>query len=260
MIFCNEPVLGNNFGAGDWDYGAKGLIPRDYSVTPMRAVVMPLIPRSEWSGRIKQKIEEKSQLSDIRGGIPSLNQGEYGYCWAHSSTHAHMLLRAIAGVPYVPLSAFAVAATIKNGRNEGAWGALSLDFISEKGQPSQATWPQGNASPRLGTPECWQEASNYKVTEAWNDVALPAYDRDLSFDQVATCLLSSIPVVGDFNWWGHSVCLLDLVETSPGQFGVRIWNSWGDEWGEKGMGVLSGSKAIPDGACAPRASTVRGTA
>ena len=239
--------------------GVCGTVPRDYEATPMRAVTMPLIPRSEWSERIKEQKATKSRLSDVRlaavGGrpIPSLQQGSYGYCWAHSTTHAAMIERAVNNQPYVPLSAFGVAATIKRGANEGAWGALSLDFASDRGIPSQAVWPQGDARyKQYDRPEVWADAARHKVGEAWNDVALPAYDRDLSFDQVATCLLTGVPVIGDFMWWRHSVALLDLEEPTPGQFGVRIWNSWGDEWGELGMAVLTGSKAIPDGATALR--------
>lgn len=239
--------------------GVRGCIPRDFAAQPrsMQALNIPLIPRSEWSDRIKQMEATKSRLSDIRMAgnagqpIPSLDQGQWGYCWAHSTTHAVMLLRALANAPYVPLSAFAVAATIKQGRNEGAWGALSLQFAVDRGIPAQSFWPQQNVSLRNGTAECWADAAKHKVSESWADLADPVYDRNLSFDQVASLLLSRVPVIGDFNFWSHSVCLLDLVETSPGQFGVRIWNSWSDSWGDNGMGVLAGSKAIPDGATAP---------
>lgn len=248
-----------------WDsalsFGACGTVPRNYEITPMRAVNMPLIPRSEWSDRIKEQVATKSRLSDVRNTgnagqpIPSLDQNPWGYCWAHSTTHAVMILRAKDNQPYVPLSAFAVAATIKNGRDEGGWGAQSLEFATQRGIPDQKFWPQKDASLSHGTAECWANAALHKPTEAWVDVSAPQWDRDLSFDQVATCLLTGVPVVGDFNWWGHSVCLLDLVEPTPGSFGVRIWNSWGDGWGEKGLAVVTGSKAIPDGATAPRVVT-----
>jgi len=91
------------------------------------------------------------------------------------------------------------------------------------------------------------------------DMDVAAYDRELSFDQVATCLLSRIPVVVDFNWWSHSVCGCDLVELDRSlelydvnRWGIRIWNSWRDSWGTAGMGVLAGNKARPDGASVPR--------
>lgn len=262
--------------------GAKGCVPRDFAVQPkkMQAVNFPLIPRAEWPERIKDMEATKSRLSDIRmtgnfgGPIPALDQGQWGYCWAHSTTHAVMLLRAKANMPYVPLSAFAVAATIKNGANEGAWGALSLDFAVKRGIPSQALWPQGNADVRLGTAACWADAAKHQVTADWADLDADVWGRALTFDQMATLLLSRVPVVIDLNWWGHSICAMDLVDTkaqalrdesgklaglptklaasevSDG-YGPRILNSWTDAWGENGTAVLAGSKGVPDGAVAP---------
>ena len=239
----------------------RGLVERDYSRQPMRAVDMPLIPRGEWSDRIKELVRIKAQLSDVwRTGdagkpIPHLDQGPWGYCWAHSATHAVMMARAINGLPYVPLSAFAVAATIKQGRDEGGWGALALDFIGKNGVPDQKYWPQGSADLGHNTPDCWRNAANHKAGEAWADVAAPVYDRELSFDQVATCLLLGVPVVCDFRWWSHSVLAVDLVEVEPGSFGPRIlnqWKGWGDE---QGMAVLQGQRAIPSQAVALRTVT-----
>jgi hypothetical protein len=33
-------------------------------------------------------------------------------------------------------------------------------------------------------------------------------------------------------------------------FSFSLWNSWTDQWGNKGVGILSGSKMVPDGAVA----------
>jgi hypothetical protein len=33
-------------------------------------------------------------------------------------------------------------------------------------------------------------------------------------------------------------------------FGIRIWNSWSDQWGQNGMGVLTEGKATNNGAIA----------
>jgi len=258
-----EPIIGDDTIVDllAWKGGARGLVPRDFDAMPMRAVSMPLIPRSEWSERIKLMEADKSRLSDIRlvadagNPIPSLDQNGQGYCWAYASGHAVTMLRAVANLPYVPLSPHAIGCKVKNFRDEGGWSALSMDYIQQHGIPSQAVWPAQSMRREYDTPTTWENAALHKVSEGWIDVAAPVYDRDLSFDQVMTCLLSRIPVAADFNWWGHAVCLLDPVETSPGKFGVRIWNSWGDSWGDKGMGVLAGSKAIPDNAVAPRVTT-----
>lgn len=270
---------------GDTDYGwhlapvvageprKMGLIPRDYLAFPrgsypnVKAVDVPLIDMSEWPDRIREKAEKKSQLSDIRlytynSPMASLDQDGVGYCWAHSPTSANMLLRALANLEYVPLSAFCVAATIKRGADQGGWGAQGLDFIVTRGQASQRVWPQGRRDYRtLDRPEVWADAARFKVTEGFIDTAVAQYDRDLSNHQTGTLLLSNVPVVCDYNWWGHSVCGMDLVDVYPNRsatdfrrYGIRIWNSWSDAWGDRGTSVLKDSRAWPDGATAPRVS------
>ncbi len=287
--FAVDPVI-------DGSVRQRGLIPRDYSRFPKghyrgsRAVDVPLIPRSEWTERIRDKIAQKSQLSNLRldrlGGpaFSSLDQDGVGYCWGHSSTHSVMYLRLVQNQPIIPLSAFCVCATIKKGADEGGWGAQSMDFIVEKGICSQAIWPQGDrAYKTYDKSATWENAALHKVTEGFIDLDAAQYDRKLSFDQECSLLLSNIPVVKDENWWSHSILGVDVVDGN-GQFGilrmesgklatisefeliwgindpvtagygVRIQNSWSDSWGEKGLGVLTGSKAVSDGAVAPRAT------
>lgn len=239
--------------------GMKGCVPRDYAVQPrkMQAVNFPLIPPVEWSSRIKEMELTKSRLSDIRmtgddgSMIRSYDQNGQGFCWFYSSTAAATLLRAKTNSKHVRLSAHAGACKVKNFVDEGGWGALSMEFIAKHGVPSEASWPAKSMDPRYDTAETWADAAKYKIAEGWADLESPAWDRQMTFAQVATLLLSRIPVVLDFHWWSHSVCGLDLVETSPGQFGIRIWNSWTDSFGVNGTAVLAGSRAIPDAAVAP---------
>ena len=237
------------------DGRSRGLIPRDYSVNPVgycsaaRPFDLPLIPESEWQERLDAIIAAKAQLSDVRNRgmngqpIPSRDQDGYGYCWGHSSTSAALIVRAASGLPYADLSAFAVCCIIKNYRDQGGWGSESLEWIAKYGIPTSATWPQQSTKRSNDNEAMRAEAAKYKITE-WMDLE----PRDKN--QFVTCLLMGIPVVTDLNWWGHSICTLDLVSLNP--FRTRIWNSWGDGWGDNGMGILEGKKAIPDGAIAPR--------
>lgn len=233
---------------------AYGYEQRDYSVYPEEMFAppseMPLIPRSEWSDRIKEQVATKSRLSDIRT-FTNLDQGQNGYCWGHSTAHAVMMTRAVNNQPFVPLSAYAVCAIIKNGKNQGGWCGLSAKFIREIGIPAQKFWPQGNRNLSLDTPEMRTNAGLHRVTEDWVDLTRQVYDQNLTFEQVATCLLTGTPVAIDLNWWQHSVCALDLVEVEPGSFGLRILNSWLN-WGDNGTGILQGNKAFPNGAVAFR--------
>lgn len=254
----------------------RGCIPPDYKMhpeaTPLRKVnpsELKLIDPSEYKARCDERKRLKSTLRDVRQTsgpgrkkrIPALNQndgrGRWGYCWAHSSTMAHMLLRALMGQEYVKLSAFMVAAIIKNYRDQGGWGALSLDFIEKNGQCTCDEWPELGVDPKYDTPAMRAVAAQYKVTADWADLSAQMWDRNMTMRAVATLLLSNVPVVADYNWWGHSVVLMDWVEIEPGSFGPVGLNSWGEDWGEDGGEFkLQGQKAITDGAVAPMAATI----
>lgn len=249
----------------DGEHKGRGGVPRDFIKYPREMFQPPtelkLTPKSDWSAIIKEKEALNARLSDVRlnalpggGMIPGLDQGQVGYCWAHSTTHTVMLDRMMRNERYVPLSAYSVAATIKKGADQGGWCGLSAQFGREKGFASQEKWPQGdrNYSKYINDPSVVADMAKYRIIEDWVDLTKPVYLQNLSFDIVATLLLSDIPCAVDFNWWGHSVCALDLVEVEAGSFGIRIWNSWGDKWSDRGMGVLRGTQAIPDGAIATR--------
>lgn len=240
---------------------ACGLIPRDFTRHPVGShgapafsVDMPLIPRSEWSARIKEMVETKSRLSDMRlignngQSIPSLDQNGQGFCWAYSTTMAVMMARVVANLPYVRLSAHATACMIKGFRDEGGWCGLSMERQMSHGTPSVALWPEKSMSRSNDRPEVWANAATHKVTEGWVDLAAPVYDRNLTFDQAMTLLLCRVPLACDWNWWSHSTCMVDPVEIESGSFGMRGINSWTDSYGDRGMFVLQGSKTIPDSA------------
>lgn len=170
-------------------------------------------------------------------------------CWAHGTCSAVMLVRAKNNQPFVSLSAYHVACIIKNYRDEGGWCTQALDFIAKRGIASEEFWPQRSVSKSNDTPQMWQNAALHKV-EQWWDIS---DNRETAKRQMATLLLLNDPVQTDHNWWGHSICTMRLISWNP--FKTMIWNSWGESWSDRGMGILEGSKAIPDGAVAPRVVT-----
>lgn len=235
---------------------ATGGVPRDYGVQPlaMRAIDFPVYSKQELVDRIKERKAKKMGLRQLRRAkkIPSLQQGQWGYCWSHSPTMALMMRRLSQNMPHVPLSAFMIAATIKNGRNQGGWAALAMEFLEKHGTCSQAKWAQGNADPRkFNDPAIREEAALYKVTDSWVDLDDTVYERNLTLQQVLSLLVNDVPVAADFYWWGHSVCLFDadVLDGEPCPVGI---NSWGDQWGDLGEFTLQGKRAIPNGAVAPR--------
>lgn len=252
----SEIIIGDDTIVDVPEGKAMGCIPRDWeqyphgSLTYARPFDLPLVPESEWQARLDAQIATKSQLSNVRNmgmfgqPIPSRDQDGKGYCWAHSSVSAALIVRAINNQPYVDLSAFSVACPIKNFRDEGGWGAESLEWMAVNGCATSQFWPQQSMS-QANLNDAEKANAKLHVYSEWMDL-----DPGQMKAQLVTCLLMGIPVVTDFNWWSHSVCTIDLVSLSP--FTTRIWNSWGDSWSENGTGLLTGNKAMPDSAIAPR--------
>lgn len=238
---------------------ARGLKPRLFSTHPCgylgeiaEPFALPLIPESEIEDRIAQQERDKSSLQHIRDqgkfgqSIPSLDQNGYGYCWSHSTVSAMLLIRALNNQPFADLSAYAIACIIKNYRDQGGWNGESLEFATKRGCPTSEFWPQRSVSRQNDRSETWENAKRHTVSEWWD----LSESRATAKLQLATLLLLNIPTMIDLNWWGHSVCAVRLIKWNP--FTVRILNSWGDSWGDRGMGDLVGDKAVPDGAAAPR--------
>ncbi len=260
-------------------------------ILPYYAVDMTVFPRSEWPDRIKDQTANKSRCSDIRLSgnagqpIPSRDQNGKGYCWMHSGVSALLVTRAAANLPYEDLSAYGPACVIKNFRDEGGWGPQGVDFLMARGCPTSKTWAQQSMSKANDNAATWAEAAKYKISEGWIDLQAAQYDRNLTFDQNVTLSLVGQTGTVDFNWWSHSVCRLDVVDgnsmrdttrneagklmnaaeadlfwglTNPvtAGYGLRIWNSWGETWSDRGMGILTGNQAIPDASVGVRTATI----
>lgn len=222
---------------------------------------LQIIPENEYPARIEEQEKTQSSLWHIRqyaangSQMATLDQNGQGYCWAYSTTRCVMYLRALMNQPYKRLSAHAIGCMVKNFRDEGGWCGLSAEFHKTRGCPTVEHWPEKSMSRSNDRPEVWTNAAGHVITEDWIDTSVAVYDRNLTFQQLATCLLLNIPCAVDFNWWGHSVCAVRLVRVEAGSYGIGIDNSWSDNWEDKGYAVLRGNKAIPDGAVGLRVAT-----
>lgn len=241
----------------DGEVKSRGLIPRDWKAKPQGCFAFAppfpsdrIIPESEWEGRFQEQKEKKATLADLREAnystLKSLNQNSYGYCWAFSTTKTLMYLRALMNLPPKILSGWAVGSIVKNYRNEGGWGGESIEFASKVGIPELSVWPQGAVNPKYDTQEMRANAALNKLTEWWDG----AQNRETAKQQMVTAFLEGKPCVIDLDWWSHSVCGIAIVSLSP--FRIVIDNSWDETSGDRGLYILEGSKAVPDGLWIPR--------
>lgn len=241
----------------DGELKHRGLERRDWDAEPFSSQPFQspfpsslLIPRSEWDDRIEEMERTKSRISDLldQAGLTVLDQNGTNYCWINAPVHCVEIMRVIQGEPLVRLSPASCGGPIKNYRNVGGWGSEGLKYIVEHGIVPQAQWPANAIKREYDTPETRELRKRYRVSE-WFDL------RPRNEDELLSLLFHRIPVAIGLNWWSHEITGIDPVTLGNGKYGVRINNSWGLSYGTKGRSILSGTKHLPDDACAPSVTT-----
>lgn len=207
-----------------------------------------LIPEDVIDDMLEHQRTNKSTLLDWReryyDALKSLDQDGLGLCWAFSSTKAMMYLRIKQGQIPIRLSAWWVAGKVKNWRDQGGWGAESLQQIAEHGVPEESFCPSYRSS--YDNEACRADAALHKCLEWWEGDD----DPEKAFWQASSAHAMGLPTIEDYNWWGHSV---NGVSTwSYKQKKKFIDNSWGETAGDKGIYTIEGRKTGINGLWIPR--------
>lgn len=207
---------------------------RRYSKLLSSAV--PVIPRSEWSARLKEMQEQKLLISQMQNWEPD-DQGSHPTCWAAATCAVFSTARVLQGHPFVRISAMSVACPISGGVSGGYEGE-ALDLLAKRGGVDVALWGYTEISrSKDSDPACEANRLLHKSLESY---------ECSSFDEFATAWLLRYPCTISYNWWSHCVSAVDLVEIEPGSFGVRIRNNWGD-WEAKNDFGFSGYTVFREG-------------
>ncbi len=201
---------------------------------------VPLIPESEWDDRIRQKEKDRSRLKDfaLDMGLTVLDQNGTNYCWINAPTFCCMVTRLQETGQAIRLSPASVGAPIKNFRNQGGWGSQGLDYMRKNGINLQGDWPANAINRSYYTEENRQKAKANIVLE---------YYYLKNWQEMASCILAGIPVGAGYNWWSHEVTGMDILK---GSHDLIIADSWSTSYGDRGYGVLKGSRKYPDDAVA----------
>lgn len=237
-------ITSDEFGRG---YEVGGYEAEGYGSNPYgKPFDLPLIPEDEWKERIEEKDRNETWCDQVarREGVETLNQGRTNYCWINGPVQCLQINRVQQGQDHVPLSPASGGAIIKNYRNVGGWGSQAITFIAENGLSPVDLWPANAIDRQYDNVESQRHRKRYKISE-WLEL------RPRNMAQSITCALSNIPTAPAFNHWRHLVCGVRYAIDRRGQIVRVIWNSWGDNWGDSGLGILSGSKSYADEEWAP---------
>ena len=216
----------------------------------VKALDFELIPREQWPDLISKKDREKTWPEDILRdsitGIQTIDQDGLNYCWAYCVAQEIMSTRCLEGHPYVWLAAESLGGPLVNFRNVGGWPEEAMKAAMTDGiaPMSCLNGTEHKLSPSRWAGDWKQQAKKFKV-EKFTDLSV----ANKVFDACCTASFNSRTHAAGFGWWGHAVLSglrVVLLSLRPLQFGIKIWNNWGEDWKERGMAVLSESKGTPD--------------
>lgn len=211
---------------------------------------IPVIPRSEWSARIKEQRALKACTSQIQNWA-SDNQGSYPTCWAAGTCAAFSTARVRMGMPHVRISAMSLAQPISGG-NSGGYEGDAVEYLTKHGGVPDTLWGYTDRKNHDSDPQVQASRLLFK--------SLESYECN-GFDEFATAALLGFPCTVSYNWWSHVVMLCDLVEIENGSFGLLDRNNWGDDYGDKnefgfgGYVIFREGKGTPSGGFAFRQTT-----
>ena len=224
-----------------------GYIERDFNADPIGAE-LPMCEavvhrRSDWRDLMKLQEERKTSPLDfhLMNEVPRLNQSKLKYCWAFCIVAGCMNRLAFAGInnPLPTLSATSLAAPIKNFRNTGGY-VLQAAKGALNGIAETDVWPELSLRrSHSSDPDVRKSRQNNKLNSFSE---LPS--RDL--DALVSVLIdedNARPVAIALPWWRHAVLAL-RARLENDRIRIDYANSYGNEWGSNGFGVLSEDKAV----------------
>lgn len=192
-----------------------------------------------------EKIAKKTFLIDHveRIGLPPKDQSQSNFCHIHGPVGLMEALIAFATGAKKILSAFFPGSQITGGRNVGGSGVHDIKWLVENGTCDEDIWkPMKFHGSAAEVAAAKAESVNHKpiTVEEFEPGDLVGMFSVLCQDQ-------GLSIGTAWDGGGHEVWLGGLVfktnkpKPSFGDLRPKFRNSWGN-WGDKGCGVLDGSK------------------
>lgn len=192
-----------------------------------------------------------------------LNQNPTNYCWCYAVIHAILIMRELAGEPFLRLSPYSVACLVKNFQNIGGWGSQACEQAVKAGVATEKQWPMerpdmSSSARSAANMNAIRNGRQYVAAAAANarlKVVTEFWDlKPRSWTEKAAVLCIPMPVASGYNWMGHERCSIDLCELSNGDEGCVDLDSYTDD-GSLDLKILSSSRGAADDAVVPRVST-----
>lgn len=213
----------------------EGCLPRTTPLGkhfPVFGEVHETYHRDDWPELLKLGASLDGHVKHVK------DQGNEGSCAGNSSAWTLEVLRSVAGLPFVELSAMSLYKRTGRSANSGSTLDDNLrELVSRGVLPVSGTPGYEHTHPSTGfsrpLPDGWEKtAALFKLDEHLADI------RD--FTDFISALLCGFPISGGVLWnrGGHALMFTKAIQKDDGTFGAGFWNPWGEHWGDGGRGEM----------------------
>ena len=205
-------------------------------LAPVRGV-LPSVPESEW--------KEFDYRTNVDYKVAIKDQGQFGACNGHAAASSLEDARYIAGMGYLPLSAWLVYAKLCNGIDRGSSISEALTLLQQSGTCDDALVPHGTINPRRLTEQANDNAKRFKVEigyrlESFKDLCTACQLRiPFNFSVPVNSQFDTLDAEGvpgnRYGWHNHAVSGgFAMKKSSKHGWLIGMRNSWGTRWGQSG--------------------------
>lgn len=196
---------------------------------------------------IKERLEDmwaaEASLMHIMYETDSLYQNA-GTCWAHGTSGATSAVIKAAGLPYRVPSPMSIAYNCySNYGVRGGYPSLGVDKFQEFGAVRTELWGENERKDSLNA------STKADRKHQWLEEVVETGSGSAGFWKCMSAICQGHPVGLSYSWWSHYVYgCWGRVVGSEVQIGIR--NSWSNSgYGDKGFGLLGGSRKNPSWSC-----------
>jgi len=195
----------------------------NHDLAPVRGV-LPSVPESEW--------KEFDYRTNADYKVAIKDQGQFGACNGHAAASSLEDARYIAGMGYLPLSAWLVYAKLCNGIDRGSSISEALTLLQQSGTCDDALVPHGTINPRRLSETANDNAKRFRVEIGYLRIPFNfSVPVNAQFDT-----LDAEGVPGNRSGWhNHAVSGgFAMKKSSKHGWLIGMRNSWGTRWGQSG--------------------------
>jgi len=180
-----------------------------------------VIPISEWDDYLDKGIDLQMSSAYM------YSQASVGSCAAEGVNAGVEVMQGVSGMPQTLFNPYGMYHYTSGGRDNGSTLSDNLSFARDRGCFPEVYWPRT---------EGWRKEPNEDAQDAALQHRIDEYWEIENWEEMGSALLQRFAVYAAYA--GHAWLAVAVVNKQQ----LKYRNSWGEDWGDHGYGIINQSR------------------